>query len=199
MIRPLSANNGQMLGCSMNSKKYVAALIVASMLWVFGALGAQKVKFEVPFDMKHKGSTFTTEIEIFEPRTYMLTVDFYSKDKKFDKEASEYLQNLAGSFTQHMVGSQLRQLSYGIELPLSVEITPLDERNQGYQFSVTPTREEENVISGRSCLGGYFCVSRRITNFELVPGHYKVTVTVLDDIPELDDVKTGLSFYSRYY
>jgi hypothetical protein len=186
----------------MNYIKYGRSLFASSIFWAITSSGTGTVDIQVPFDMLHKGNTYTAEVEIDEASIYMLTTDFYSNalfNKDLDLKANEYLQNLAGSFTKRLVGGELRQLSYGIELPLSVEMVSLDKNNPKYEVYLVPKREEENTISGGRCLGGYFCISRRITNFKLTPGRYKLTVTVLDDIPALGDVKTGLSFYSKNY
>lgn len=151
--------------------------------WVSGCasdMQTPKPPFFVLFEAQKAGSVFTTELRVVEHRSYVFAL-FLKVKKGASMEDARRLIELAGKFGRDKSGKQPwggKLLWPGISIPLKLKISVIDA--SGERIIYDKEIHEEEML-GAGSIG----IEKLIDVIDLSPGHYKISVQSLKDIPEL--------------
>ncbi len=150
----------------------------------------------VPFAAHKAGSTIVKEVKLDHDIHYAFYLMLYHENTKED---AERVRKLAGSgmgrADQYKLGRYV-EIQDGIPIDVELKITGVDEEvDKIYldkQFSVN------HIVGGWKCHDPKDpqknCFVKMITEIRLKPGHYRITLKSLKDIPELEGTTVALWF-----
>lgn len=138
----------------------------------------------LPFEVQRTGSKVETELFVVDHREYSFSLKFGFKEN--DGEDRARVKKLVGDDGQFKNGDP------GISTPLRIKINLIDASGDKPLFE-----QEISVLRLRSWGGNGF--DKHIAYVVLKPGHYRVSVESLKDVPELvgTPIAFGIGFYAK--
>lgn len=166
----------------MKSRRLFSAML-ALFPWLPALAGSKlpKPPLILPFAAHKAGSVVTTEVRIVEHRVYYFDLRLGFKEN--DSEDRKRVQKLAGGFGRDKKSRE--PLDYGISIPVRLKITTVDSSNDLIIYDKEIQKEEMSGFGANS-------FSKKIDRLELRPGHYRISLENLKDIPELNETPVFL-------
>jgi hypothetical protein len=143
-----------------------------------------KPPFFVPFEAQKSGSVFTTELRVVEHRSYIFALLLGSKIGATVEDARR-LMELAESDARNKDG---KAVSNGIPIPLKLKVSLIEPSGERIIYD-KDVHEMEKI--GATTLG----FEKLIDSIELRPGHYRIDIQSLKDIPELAESPITFGIY----
>lgn len=150
-------------------------------------VGPPKPPINLPFEVQKSGSRVETEMRIVEEKEYRFALLLlYKKDAMADFER---VRKLAGYSDLDKFGKLLRP---GVPVLLKFKINIIDSAGERLML-------EQDVSELRTTSMGSGQFNKQIVYLVLKPGHYRVSVESLRDVPELigTPVEFQIGFYSK--
>ncbi len=163
----------------MNRRIGLASALIA-LFFVLCALVAcdgtkqvPKPPLVLPFAVQQAGNKVETELQVHEYRPYIfdLRLGFVEKDS----EDRERVKKLAGDYGRSKEGKLLKP---GVAVPLRLRISVIDSFPE-------KTLLEREILEEEMWAYGADNFKKRIAIVPLKPGHYRISVESLKDMPEL--------------
>lgn len=175
---------------SITKARWLSIALMAALPWLSAcANSAQPPKppLSLPFEVQKAGSKVETELQIVEDKEYRFTLLFLYKEN--DEEDRARVRKLAGG---QGVDKNFKLIEPGIPISLKVKINIIDSTGERTMFE-----QEVSELSLSGWGSGRF--SKRIIYLTLKPGHYRVSIETLKDVPELlgTSVIFQIGFYSK--
>ncbi|MBI5556779.1 MAG: hypothetical protein HY885_04015 [Deltaproteobacteria bacterium] len=126
-----------------------------------------------PFEVQRAGNKIETELQVLERREYSFSLRFGFKEN--DEVDRARVKKLVGD---HMIDKYGKLVEPGIPIPLRLRINVVDVAGERTIF------EKEISEQGLWAWGGVD-FAKLIESMILKPGHYRISVETLKDIPEL--------------
>ncbi len=169
--------------------RWLSILILAFLPWLTGCANGSlpKPPIRLPFEVQKAGSRVETEMQIVEEKEYRFGLLFLYK--KGDQADGERVRKLAGYSDLDIGGKLLRP---GIPTSLRFQIYVIDSAGDRLLL-------EQDVSELRTVGWGSGRYTKQIVYLILKPGHYRVSVESLQDVPELigTQVELQIAFYSK--
>lgn len=135
--------------------------------------GPPKPPLSLPFEVQKAGNKVETELRVVEHRGYIFALLFmYKKD---DQEDRARVRKLAGEYEKNQNGELIEP---GVPILLRLKIDVIDD-------SGVKTMLEQEISELRMTSYGAVSFNKRISAVPLKPGHYRISVESLKDVPEL--------------
>jgi hypothetical protein len=138
----------------------------------------------LPFEVQKAGAEVESDVQVVEHREYIFSLVFRF-DEKNPVDRSR-VKKLVGDDGQNKDGDP------GISTPLRLKITLIGSGSEEPVFD-----QEIQSLRLRSWGGNFF--SKHIAYVRLKPGHYRIRVQSLKDVPELGGTKTdfAVGYYAK--
>ena len=145
-----------------------------------------------PLAVHKAGSEAKTDLRIKERRSYRFILTFMFKTPEERQVVSE-LVGVSSPFTYRNAAGQIVRRTHGVTVPVHLTIAAVNAK--GAIEDVITDKRYETV--GRESFGAE-SFHRLIDSVALSAGVYRVTIRVLQDVPEFAAVQSGFHIYTRY-
>lgn len=132
-----------------------------------------KPPLSFPFEVQKSGSKIETELRIVEGNVYRFALSLMYK--KGDQADHERVRKLAGRYEKDKNGKLIEP---GVPILLRLRINVIDASGERPMF-------EQEISELRVTSDGPDSFNKRIIDLTLKPGHYRVSIESLKNVPEL--------------
>lgn len=187
-------------------KRILTAMLMAVFLFLSGCATwgphPPAVPFELPFAVHKAGETISTEMEIAQDRFYEFSLELYCKKEfKEDMRDCGRVKKLAGSGRCRKDEDGKYSLIHdGTCTPVKLRVIGLDDEVKSFYFDQEITSCAKHGTGGTDddpTGASGLSFTRIIKDIRLKPGRYRLSVTSLEDIPELEG--TRVTFRVGWY
>lgn len=150
-------------------------------------IGIRQPPINLPFEVQKAGVRVETEMRIVEEKEYRFALLLMYK--KGDGVDGARVGKLAGRYEKDKNGKLIEP---GVPVVLRLKIYVIDSSGDRLML-------EQDVSELRRTSAGSGQFNKQVANLTLKPGHYRVSVESLKDVPELigTPVEFQIAFYSK--
>lgn len=140
----------------------------------------------LPFAVELAGNKIETDVRIVKEQSYSLVLYFMYKEN--DREDRARIRQLIGRATRNKEG---RVIEPGIPIPVRIKISAVESQKERL---IVDTELSEHELES----WGADSFKKVMTELFLKPGHYRVCIESLKDIPELKGTRINFGIVRTY-